>query len=172
MELDCLAGPGVNGGNDQLLASGAVTINNATLQLEILPALYNSTAGETFVIINNSGGSPVSGTFFGLAEGTFVSVPTSLDLPDEIFQISYTGGVGNDVVLIATGQTATTNIRIGEGVLVSDVDISTSGAGTLTIRGTGGGGLRGSSPGVTIAKGSVLETADGELLIQSGGSLS
>ncbi|MCX6873417.1 MAG: choice-of-anchor D domain-containing protein [Verrucomicrobia bacterium] len=59
--------------------------------------------GQTLVLVNNTGRSPIGGTFDGLAEGTTMAVPylwTSYRLA-----IHYSGGDGNDVVLVAAGTT-------------------------------------------------------------------
>jgi hypothetical protein len=61
---------------------------NASLNFS--PGLSN-----TFTLINNDGFDPVVGTFAGLPEGA------NLSLSGQQFQISYTGGDGNDVVLTA-----------------------------------------------------------------------
>ena len=58
---------------------------------------FVSTAGQTFTIIKNDGLNPVTGTFDGKAEG---AVFTS---GGRLFQISYTGGDGNDVTLTDIG---------------------------------------------------------------------
>ena len=50
--------------------------------------------GDTFLVINNDGVDPVSGTFAGIAEGGLLSAG-GFD-----FTVSYAGGDGNDVVLV------------------------------------------------------------------------
>jgi hypothetical protein len=54
---------------------------------------YASSASDQFTIINNDGTDPVSGTFNGLPQGK------KLYIRQDLFQINYTGGSGNDVVL-------------------------------------------------------------------------
>ena len=54
---------------------------------------YASAVNDQFTIINNDGTDPVAGTFTGLAQGA------TLTIGSQQFQISYTGGDGNDVVL-------------------------------------------------------------------------
>ncbi len=54
---------------------------------------YTPNPGDSFVIVNNQSANSVSGTFNGLSEGSLLVVGTS------VFQISYKGGDGNDVVL-------------------------------------------------------------------------
>ena len=76
----------------QLQVSNSIDVTGATLQVSVLSG-FTPTAGQSFVIIDNSGSNPVTGTFNGLAEGsTFTSDGTT-------FQISYKGGDGNDVTL-------------------------------------------------------------------------
>jgi fibronectin-binding autotransporter adhesin len=77
---------------DQLQVSSTVNVSNGTLQLALING-FTPTVGQSFEIINNSGSSPITGTFSGLAEGaTFSS-------GGHTFQISYKGGNGNDVTL-------------------------------------------------------------------------
>jgi autotransporter-associated beta strand protein len=77
-------------GYDQLVVNGSVSLNNATFAgaVGFAPA-----PGDSFVIINNDGNDPVNGIFLGLTNGAPLVLGTNL------FQISYTGGDGNDVVL-------------------------------------------------------------------------
>ena len=49
--------------------------------------------GNQFTIINNDGSDAVTGTFSGLPQNG------SLYIGGQLFQISYSGGTGNDVVL-------------------------------------------------------------------------
>ena len=53
--------------------------------------------GDTFVIVDNGGASPVSGQFTGLPEGA------TLTADGQTFRISYVGGDGNDVTLTRLG---------------------------------------------------------------------
>jgi fibronectin-binding autotransporter adhesin len=80
-------------GHDQVKTTGTVTLTNPTLQVAlpgVLPA-----PGQSFVIIDNDGTDPISGTFNGLPEGaTF----TAGGVP---FRITYIGGTGNDTVITA-----------------------------------------------------------------------
>lgn len=109
-------------GYSQLVASGGVNLNGATLTGT---AGFTPTAGQTFEIIDNTSANPISGTFAGLPEGAHVA------LGNAQFTISYTGGDGNDVVLTAVNATpAVTSVappRWVEG----------SGDTTITVNGTG-----------------------------------
>lgn len=75
---------------DQLNTTGNVTLGNATLNISLG---FTPNVGDSFRIINNGGAGPVGGTFNQLPEGASVTVDGN------VFQISYTGGTGNDVVL-------------------------------------------------------------------------
>jgi autotransporter-associated beta strand protein len=74
---------------DQLAVAGSVAIQG-TLEATVgfVPA-----TGSVFRIVDVTGGSPVTGTFAGLPEGTVFTVGTTQ------LQISYVGGTGNDVTL-------------------------------------------------------------------------
>lgn len=86
-----LNGPAPGTSYDQLNARGTVSLNGLSLKASLN---YNtSAAGDQFTIINNDGSDAVTGTFTGLPEGK------KLYVGQELFQISYAGGTGNDVVL-------------------------------------------------------------------------
>ncbi|NDC00804.1 MAG: hypothetical protein EBZ83_05230, partial [Verrucomicrobia bacterium] len=87
-----------------LTASGAFP----TVTLGFAP-----TPNQTLTVINNTGSGAVSGTFSGQPEGSTITVNYNGDT--FTFQVSYTGGTGNDVTLtripgpgqIASGQVTT-----------------------------------------------------------------
>lgn len=85
-----LNGPAPGSGYDQLNVRGTVSLTGITLNASLN---YASTVGDQFTIINNDGSDSVTGTFTGLPQGK------KLYVGKELFQISYTGGSGNDVVL-------------------------------------------------------------------------
>src|SRR5262249_47747523 len=58
-----LDGPTAGAGYDQVAVSGAVALNGATLDASLG---FSPAPGETFVLIDNDGSDPVSGTFAGL----------------------------------------------------------------------------------------------------------
>ena len=80
------------------LSAGTVTLNNCTLNASLG---FTSAVGDTFRIIDNTGGGAITGTFNGLAEGASVTIG------GRAFTISYVGGTGNDCVLTRVGQTFT-----------------------------------------------------------------
>ncbi|HWC59170.1 MAG TPA: hypothetical protein VHC44_05695 [Verrucomicrobiae bacterium] len=81
--------PGVT--YDQLSVTGAVAISNCTLQVTSLPSVP---IGTTFVIITNTTANPTVGNFNGLPENS------PLTISGQPFRIHYSGGNGNDVVLV------------------------------------------------------------------------
>ncbi len=86
IELNGLA-PGTD--YDRLTTAGTVTLGGAlNLSLGFTPS-----PGDSFTIVDKTSGGPITGTFSGLAEGA------TFDIGGVPFQITYTGGSGNDVVL-------------------------------------------------------------------------
>jgi autotransporter-associated beta strand protein len=80
--------PGI--GYDQLNVHGTVNLSGVSL---VATLNYASGVGDSFTIVNNDGTDAVLGTFVGLPQNA------TLYIGGELFQISYTGGTGNDVVL-------------------------------------------------------------------------
>lgn len=75
--------------------SNAVFLNSgATLDLVLYDG-WSIKQGDAFMLIDNRSTTDVAGTFEGLAEGA------QLSLSGVVFNISYVGGDGNDVVLTA-----------------------------------------------------------------------
>ena len=91
---------------DQLLVTGAVSLANCTLQVNSLPSVP---VGTTFIIINNDGTDPVSGTFNGLAENSLLTAS------GQKFRIHYAGGTGNDVTLVRDSGAAGPQLSAGGG---------------------------------------------------------
>jgi hypothetical protein len=80
---------------DQINVTGTVNLTGSKLNVTLG---FVVSVGATFTIVNNDGTDAVIGTFAGLAQGaTFL-------VGGETFQISYTGGDGNDVTLTCTQQ--------------------------------------------------------------------
>lgn len=77
-------------GYDQLDVRGPVNLTGMSLNASLG---FTSTVSNQFIIVANDGADAVTGTFTGLPQGK------KLYLGQELFQISYTGGTGNDVVL-------------------------------------------------------------------------
>ena len=92
-------GISASGGATTSVNAGSVTLGGA------LNFAYTGGAeayGTTYEVVNNTGAAAVSGTFSNYAQGaTLVS-------GGETFQVSYSGGTGNDVVLTDVTNTAPT----------------------------------------------------------------
>jgi len=107
---------------DQINVAGTVNLGGATLK----PLLgFNSAVGNQFVIIANDGVEPITGTFNGLPESS------TLIAGSAIFQITYKGGDGNDVVLKQISAIAPPNIT----------GVTPLGNGQIQLSGTGINGL-------------------------------
>jgi autotransporter-associated beta strand protein len=85
-----LNGTTLGTGYNQLDAIGSVTLTGVTLSAQLN---YPSAVNDQFTIINNDRSDAVIGTFNGLPQNS------TLYIGGQLFQISYTGGNGNDVVL-------------------------------------------------------------------------
>ena len=84
--------------HDQAAVTGAVNLAGANLAVSLLSGFHPS-VGDSFTILANDGSDEIGGTFAGLAQGaTFLT-------GGDRFQISYTGGDGNDIVLTAIAAT-------------------------------------------------------------------
>ena len=70
-----------------------VTINSGATFTFVDTGTGTLTVGTVFTVINNTSANPISGRFINLADG---SVFTS---KGNNFQVSYTGGTGNDLTL-------------------------------------------------------------------------
>jgi len=88
-----ISGPAAESGYPPLTVSGRVAINGCSLNVS--NSTYSCKPGDVFTIINNTGSLPVTGTFQGLPQGSFLKVNGQ---PVRIF---YNGGDGNDVVLVS-----------------------------------------------------------------------
>ena len=103
---------------DLVTVTGTVTLaaSNLTLQGSLTP-----TPGQTFLLIDQTGTQVVSGTFTGKPEGfrlTFAGQP---------YRLFYTGGTGNDVLLLSTPAVDTTYAdpswaSLAPGTSLTDVD--------------------------------------------------
>ena len=87
-------GPVAGSGHDRLDVEGELELTGATLDASLN---FTPSTGASFIIMHKIGAGPVNGTFEGLPEGA------TLQVGGTIFQVTYTGGDGNDVALIAQG---------------------------------------------------------------------
>jgi hypothetical protein len=104
-------------GYSQVVATGAVSLGGAALNVTLGPD-YSPAPGDQLTIIQNKSGSAVSGTFANHPEGSIVTVGSAL------FRITYQGGAsGHDVVLTPvstrssiTISSSTSSIRYGQTI--------------------------------------------------------
>jgi autotransporter-associated beta strand protein len=96
---------GLNPGSefDQYASFGALTLGGSKLALT---AGFTPAPGDSFMIVRNVSGAAIGGTFAGIPEGGYVSAPGA-----KVFQVTYKGGDGDDVVL--------TSVDVAPPVLVS-----------------------------------------------------
>jgi hypothetical protein len=138
---------------DQILVGGTATLSGS-LALSLVPGFVPD-AGQTFTIVHDTAGNPVSGTFTGLPGGTLIHV-SGVDGSNHpftaIFQIGY---AGTDVVLtdvaapqvsadhatvtVIVGQTAT-NTGTWSQPGFAGADTITASVGTITQTGGNGSG--------------------------------
>ncbi|MEZ6130494.1 MAG: Calx-beta domain-containing protein [Planctomycetaceae bacterium] len=110
-------------------SSGAVGAVSATAQVALDGNLtfddsaVAASAGDQFLLVDNLGGSAVTGNFSGLLEGQLI------DTGNNIFEISYVGGDGNDVVLTAV----TTYDFTASTFTVAEADVDATDTVTVTI---------------------------------------
>jgi fibronectin-binding autotransporter adhesin len=142
-------------GFDQVTASGPVTLNGATLQVNGGLG-FSPVTGTTFDILVNSGAAP--GTFAGLPEGATVTSSSG-----QLYSISYVGGSsGHDVVLTAVAsptQLAVTAPPTATAGMPFSVTITAEDAGGNKLAAFSGTVTLSSSAGADIAPTTVLVTA-------------
>ena len=109
---------------DQVQVTGTVTLGGANLIVNV--GMYTPPVGQQFLIIDNDGMDLVSGVF---AQGTFVNSGPY------IFEINYTGGDGNDVVLTrcSSNVTNTTTLETFCTLQSAIDDVNTLNGHTLVI---------------------------------------
>jgi hypothetical protein len=100
-------GSSPTGGNDLLIARGAVTLNNARLSSGFA---YPPREGDVVMLLKKNSAGPINGTFGGFPEGITRKVG------DVTVQASYLGGDGNDFTLTVTNlPLAFASYRLAEG---------------------------------------------------------
>ncbi|MCB1085661.1 MAG: hypothetical protein KDM63_01330 [Verrucomicrobiae bacterium] len=118
--------------HDQIkVVNGTVTIG-AGVDLDIKLGTNIPANGDSFILIDNDGTDAVVGTFLGLEEGSIITADAIVELGADsrrLFQISYKGGDGNDVVITSLGVIGTTDVEIDPGfgtLVITDVDDNNS----------------------------------------------
>jgi Ca2+-binding RTX toxin-like protein len=89
-----------NDGHDQLVATQGVTLRG--VELDITMGFVPEEDDHSFVIVDNQGGGPISGTFID-ENGTPIVQDQIITRHFGEFQVDYTGGDGNDVELTYIG---------------------------------------------------------------------
>jgi hypothetical protein len=119
-------------GYDQVVASEAVQLGGAALNASIGSG-FTPAVGDQLTIIQNNSGSPVSGTFAGLAEGAAVNVSGTL------FQITYQGGPNHDnvVLTVMSVSTTTTTVTSSSQIAVNGQPVTFTATVTPTSSGLG-----------------------------------
>ena len=144
-------GPNAGAGYDQLASITRVELNGATLQVTIggSPVAFTPAPGSVFVIVSNA-----VGTFAGLPEGAAVQAGARR------FRITYAGGDGNDVALVAEDAPSitglidrTTDEDVTLGPLAFNVDDDLSAAGTLIVSATSSNQSVVTNAGVSVGRG-------------------
>lgn len=112
---------------DQLCVTGSVNIDPGTT-LSTSGTVAGTEIGDVVTLIDNDGSDQVIGHFQGLMEGATVTID------GEEFQISYSGGDGNDVVLAATRTPPPPIVFVNDdfavlapGAMIEDADPNTAG---------------------------------------------
>lgn len=82
---------GAGTGFDQLVITESISLSDTTLDIQ--GGFLAKGLGLELIIVDNRSGSPVSGTFVDLPEGTFID-------DDQTLRITYVGGDGNDIAII------------------------------------------------------------------------
>jgi mucin-19 len=108
-------GDGAGATYTQLTVLGDVNLTGVDL---VLSGIYSPVLpGHTFVIVNNLGANPITGTFTGLLQGA--TIPNFLGSGLDAI-ITYTGGDGNDVVLTVLGPPDYTITTTGNAIVITD----------------------------------------------------
>jgi hypothetical protein len=116
----------------QLNVIGSVDLTGADLALS---GSYTPLQGDRFVLVNNDGTDPITGTFTGLPEGQAFAIASGALAGT--YQITYRGGDGNDVVLALANPDQVLQGTSGDDVWLvtrngNNVDVTLNGAGLLS----------------------------------------
>jgi len=115
---------------EQIQVQGSIILAGP-LVLDV--AGLTATTGDMFTLIDNFTANPVSGTFTGLPNGS------QFNAGSYRFQISYTGGTGNDVVLTVVPAQQPCDLAVGKSGPASTTFSSGGIAYTLTVQNLGAG---------------------------------
>jgi autotransporter-associated beta strand protein len=120
-----LSGTTVGTGYDKVNGTGSVNLTGAALNLSVTLG-FNPATGTTFDILGS--GSPITGTFTGLAEGATFGLPGG-----DQFSITYKGGAGGHDVVLTRVPTTTVYVDtawagLASGTAIPDADPVAAGA--------------------------------------------
>jgi autotransporter-associated beta strand protein len=101
-----LKGPNPGTDYSQLKTEGAVSLAGISLDAALF---FPSPQGSQFMLIKSDGSGSIQGGFVGLPQGSVFNVD------DGVFQISYAGGGGHDVVLTQVSASAIPKLSIELG---------------------------------------------------------
>ena len=137
---------------------------------------YAPTVGDVLTVVNNTGSSAITGTFPGLPQGAFYSM--TFGGSSYAFQISYTGGDGNDITLtclepaeIALEQPAGTTRPDGAPIGFGTIALGSTVTRSFTVKNTGTGTL--TITGITldgVAAGDYTAGTPATSTVATGGS--
>jgi hypothetical protein len=97
----------------RLTSGKTLTLNNADLLLDASSVSGIPAVGDVIPLITIEGSNPIAGNFGGRLEGSYATIA------GQNFRLSYEGGDGNDVTLVATDEPA-----VRAAVLSSGLDAS------------------------------------------------
>ena len=135
LEIELLSSGAAGVGFDQLVVSSGVTLS-ATSRLDVLLG-YAANVGDSFLIVNSTNASPISGTFANDDDLTaeFESLRYS-------FSLDYAAGTGNDIALTVESVSLIGDYN-GDGVVdAADYTVwrDSVGAGVAAFAGADGNG--------------------------------
>jgi autotransporter-associated beta strand protein len=93
-----LDGPGAGTQYSQLVVNGTIELGGAALDLDVNSNFLTANVGE-LILIDNDGVDLVVGAFQGLPQNSIIQAN------GKAFRLTYEGGSGNDVALVATDAT-------------------------------------------------------------------
>jgi autotransporter-associated beta strand protein len=138
------------------VSAGGVTLSSPQLRLARFGGDTPLPTGTSFVVVNNTSASPMSGGFSGLSEGSTVSDGLNT------YRLSYVGGTGNDITLTVVEGTPT-GVDAGPDQTVEATGTTTpvtlSGSGSdpdgdaLSFKWTEGGVTLGTGATLTVSLG-------------------
>lgn len=117
-QITGMAGPGLAGGHDLLEVAGVITLaGDLRLTIDVAVSIA---VGDRFLLIDNDGADAVKGQFRGLPQGGLVTVA------NQVFQIDYSAGDGNDVEIKRVAASVWDGSRDGSGIASANANWTTA----------------------------------------------